>query len=166
MFEGKSFFTQANEKMSCEGVYNQMGGEENDGAGMIDMSGANAIKNFKGKCCEKFPKAAAYCEGTFKAAAMFEGKSFFTQANEKMSCAGVYNQMGGEENDGAGMIDMSGANAIKTFKDKCCEKFKFAKAAAYCGGTFKAEAMFEGKSFFTQANEKMSCEGVYNQMGG
>ena len=68
----------------------------------------------------EFPKAAAYCEGTFKAEAMFEGKSFFTQANEKMSCEGVYNQMGGEEQDGAGMIDMSGANAIKTFKDKCC----------------------------------------------
>merc|ERR1719247_974505 len=109
MFEGK-------------GVYNQMGGEENDGAGMIDMSGANAIKTFKDKCCEKFKfaKAAAYCGGTFKATAMFEGKSFFTQANEKMSCEGVYNQMGGEEQDGAGMIDMSGANAIKTFKDKCC----------------------------------------------
>jgi len=65
-------------------------------------------------------KAADFCNGHLEADAEVEGEGRIAQAGTTRSCRMIWNDFGGEEHDGGAVINMSGENMVKAFKDKCC----------------------------------------------
>merc|ERR1711981_610813 len=70
----------------------------------------------------------------------------------------------GKAGDGA-KPDKAGDGA-KPEKPAGGDMKKYAKAAAYCKGAFRAGAMVAGKTALNIAETEMSCERVWNEMGG
>merc|ERR1712048_320 len=72
---------------------------------------------------KKYPKAAAFCQGSFRADAKVAARtSYLNTALTEVPCEEVWNDYGGEsETDGAARtLKMLGLEMEETFKEFCC----------------------------------------------
>merc|ERR1739848_303234 len=76
---------------------------------------------------KKYARAAAYCKGAFRAGGMVAGETGLNINKKAISCASMWNEMGGEKEgeDGAtGLLKLMGAKVEEAFTKACCGEMK------------------------------------------
>jgi len=88
------------------------------GTGKTDMPAGGDMK--------KFPKAAAVCDGPFRADGKVKGGTALNIEKKEMSCEYVWNEIGGEKeiDGGAAFLKLMGDKITEAFKTACCGEMK------------------------------------------
>merc|ERR1712159_610673 len=132
---------------------------------MLKLLGAKVEEAFKKACCGEMKKPGNTAAGS--GAGTVTGKD-----NDKLSRGSGAGTVTGKTDKAPGAVTgktdkAPGAVTGKTdSKPAGGDMKKFARAAAVCKGAFRADGMVAGGTTLNIAKTEMSCERVWNELGG